>query len=61
MDSQKLAATSFVTAPLSFGLGSERAATAAPGITAPQLLLVVVTGAVSCAATVACWWHMQVI
>ena len=46
---------------LSRGLGSERAATAAADIAAAQLLLVLVTGAIGCAATITWWRHMQVI
>jgi hypothetical protein len=61
MNSQELAAGSLVAERLSRGLGSERAATAAADITAAQLLLVLVTGAIGCAATITWWRHMQVI
>ena len=61
MDSQEQAASGLVAERLSRGLGSERAATAAAEITAAQLLLVLVTGAIGCAATITWWRHMQVI
>jgi hypothetical protein len=60
MNSQELAASSLVAERLSRGLGSERAATAAADITAAQLLLVLVTGTIGCAATITWWRHMQV-
>jgi hypothetical protein len=61
MDSQELAASGLVAERLSRGFGSVRAATAAADIAAAQLLLVLVTGAIGCAATITWWRHMQVI
>jgi hypothetical protein len=61
MNGQELAASSLGAERLSRGLGSERAATAAAYIAAAQLLLVLVTGAISWAATITWWRHMQVI
>ena len=61
MNGQELAASSLVAERLSRGLGSERAATAGADIAAAQLLPVLVTGAIGCAATITWWRHMQVI
>ena len=61
MNGQELSASSLVAERLSRGLGSERAATAAADIAAAQLLLVLVTGAIGCAAAITWWRHMQVI
>ena len=60
MNGQELAASSLVAERRSRGFGSERAATAAADITAAQLLLVLVTGAIGYAATITWWRHMQV-